>query len=139
MASVPPFPKGSPALDPRLGGVTAEEVVPLLAQIPMILVALQEIRTLLSERSRPLLTVEEVAELVSRSPYTIRAWVREGRLQATRIAGTGPRGRLLIAREELEKLVGSGLGARVPAVAAGAPRWVPVVEPAVAKGHNHAR
>ena len=62
-------------------------------------------------KAKTLLTVEEVAEEVGRVPYTVRNWVKNGKLKATRVDGTGPRGRLLVRREDLEALtVGTGIG-----------------------------
>src|SRR4051812_741825 len=62
---------------------------------------LRAIRLLLEGKRKGHLTVEEVAGLVGRAPYTVRHWITSGRLKATRVAGTGPKGRLLVAREEL--------------------------------------
>ena len=62
---------------------------------------------------KPLLTVDEAAALLGRSSYTTRAYIRDGRLPATRLHGTGPRGRLLVRREDLERLLDAGeVGAR---------------------------
>ena len=55
-------------------------------------------------------TVEEVAELTGRSAYTVRRWISDKLISATRIGGTGPRGRLLIVRDELERLITLGRG-----------------------------
>ena len=56
-------------------------------------------------KAKTLLTVEEVAEEVGRAPYTVRNWIKNGKLKATRVDGTGPRGRLLVRREDVEALV----------------------------------
>jgi excisionase family DNA binding protein len=92
--------------------VTADWLATTLEQI---LDGQRELRELLAGRSKPLLTIEEVAELTGRTSYTVRRWVKEGRLTATRVSGTGPRGRLLVAREQVQRLVAAGLGAEVPA------------------------
>lgn len=55
-------------------------------------------------------SVAEIAQLVDRSEYRVRQWIKAGQLNATRVAGTGPRGRLLIPREELSRLVSQGRG-----------------------------
>ncbi len=76
----------------------------------------QEIREILAGRTKPFHTVEEVAELTGRSDYTVRRWISENRISATRIEGTGPRGRLLVPRGELDKLIATGLGENIPAI-----------------------
>ncbi len=98
-----------------LDGLAAEAVVQLLLQIPTILAAVGEIRQILADRQKPLLTVEEFGALTGRAPYTVRRWVKERRVKAIRVSGTGPKGRLLIPREELEKLMTSGLAGQVSA------------------------
>jgi excisionase family DNA binding protein len=65
-------------------------------------------------------TVEEVARLTGRSAYTVRKWVKERRIDATRVEGTGPKGRLLVPRSELDKLIGDGLGGQVAEAVAAA-------------------
>ena len=64
----------------------------------------------LSGKVKSHLTVDEIAELTGRSPYTVRRWITTGVIEATRIDAGGPRGRLLIARSELDKLVDAGKG-----------------------------
>lgn len=100
--------------DQQLPGLIRELLVAMPA-IQEIRVALDDIRAQLKGRHKSHLTVDEVALAVGRSPYTVRTWVSRGLINATRVAGTGPRGRLLIPREELTKLVASGLAGNVPA------------------------
>jgi excisionase family DNA binding protein len=76
---------------------------------------LREIHEMLAGARKAFYTVDEVAELTGRTPYTVRRWVSEGRICATRVQGTGPRGRLLIAHDQLQQLIGSGRGGTVPA------------------------
>ena len=80
--------------------------------------AVDEVRKILTGRRKDHYTVEEVAELTGRTPYTVRRWHSEGRVEAIRVSGTGPKGRLLISREEVQKLIGAGLGGNVPPGAA---------------------
>jgi excisionase family DNA binding protein len=65
----------------------------------------EEILARLSGTTKSHYRVEEVAEMMGRSAYTVRRWVQERRIDAVRVQGTGPKGRLLIPREELNKLV----------------------------------
>jgi excisionase family DNA binding protein len=78
---------------------------------------LNEVRATLRSRHKALYTVEEVAEMTGRTPYTVRRWISEQRIKAIRISGTGPKGRLLIPREQINNLIESGLGGCVPDVA----------------------
>lgn len=101
----------SPTKAPHQTQATSPSIAPsdltgsLLQEIRHMRTTMSQILNRLEGKTKPLYSVEEVAELTARSPYTIRRWVKEGRISATRVTGTGPRGRLLIARKELEKLV----------------------------------
>jgi len=75
---------------------------------------LDSLQGLLAGNLKELLTVEEVAAMTRRSEYTVRRWISEGKLNATRIAEGGPRGRLLIPRAELERLIAAGKGGNIP-------------------------
>jgi excisionase family DNA binding protein len=79
-----------------------------------IVAGFAELQADLTGKSKSHLTVEEVAETTGRAAYTVRAWIKHGLISATRVHGTGPRGRLLVPREELQKLVDHGLGAAIP-------------------------
>jgi excisionase family DNA binding protein len=85
----------------------------LAATLDKILSKLDAIQEVLAGAAKPHYTVAEVARLVGRSAYTVRRWVAENRINASRIADTGPRGRLLIAREEVAKLIAEGKGDRI--------------------------
>jgi excisionase family DNA binding protein len=76
---------------------------------------LREIREMLAGARKEFYTIDEVAEMTGRTPYTVRRWVSAGRISATRVQGSGPHGRLLIARDQLQQLIGSGRGGTVPA------------------------
>jgi len=88
----------------------------LVVVLGQLLTEIHDIRALLEGRLKSLYTVEEIAKITGRSVYTIRRWITEGRLEATRVSGTGSRCRLIISRDELGKLVPAGLSARSPAV-----------------------
>lgn len=92
--------------------VHAGEILPLIRGIYS---ALDDIRTQLGGLRKSHYTVEEVASATGRAPYTVRVWVKQGRIRAIRVPGTGPKGRLLVPREEFQKLVGSGLAGRAHA------------------------
>jgi excisionase family DNA binding protein len=77
-------------------------------------VAVDDLRDQLKPKRKSHYAVEEIADIVGRSPYTVRRWISEGRIHAMRVGGTGPRGRLLISRDQLDTLVGRGLAADLP-------------------------
>jgi excisionase family DNA binding protein len=114
-----PDDRRSPGEEP--GGFDPEAIDRMAAQITVglgdIRAAIEDIRRILADRQKSHLTVEEFADQTGRASYTVREWIKDGRIAAIRIAGTGPKGRLLIPREELQKLVASALGGRIPAAA----------------------
>jgi excisionase family DNA binding protein len=79
--------------------------VPLNQVLQQLLAGVNEIRQQLAGNRKELMSVNDVAQEMSRSAFTIRRWISEGRINATRVAATGPKGKLLIARSELNKLV----------------------------------
>ena len=113
-----PYAPGAQAADPAgaLPGDMPEEIHRLLVNVKL---AVDEIRARLVSKCKPYYTVQEVAVLVARSGYTIRRWIAEGRIKAIRVEGTGPRGRLLVPRNQLDALVSTGIGAAVPDAAPG--------------------
>src|SRR5262245_45221120 len=82
--------------------------------LPLLESRLRGLDERLGRRTKSHLTVEEVAEATGRVAYTIRRWIKEGRIKAQRIQDGGPKGRLLIPRGEIERLIAGGLGAEVP-------------------------
>lgn len=88
----------------------------LTEQISSFSIRLETLSDLLQGATKDYYTVDEVASKTGRSTYTVRRWVKEGRIQATRIDGTGPRGRLLISCQELDNLVRSGLGNKLSSI-----------------------
>jgi excisionase family DNA binding protein len=117
---------GHPPPDPVLHRLSAMErlLAAVSAALPTMMEKLDLLRELLANRRKFQFTTDEVAEMTGRSGYTIRRWIAEGKLKAIRVAEGGPRGRLLIPRSELERLVGRGLGAQVPTSALDVPDHV---------------
>jgi len=83
--------------------------------MPCLLERLESLREIVAGRHKAQFTTAEVAELTGRSEYTVRRWITEGKLHAIRISEGGPRGRLLVPRDELNKLVATGMGSQIPA------------------------
>lgn len=98
------------AIDPSAG---QKQIVASLQEISR---QLDELKQELREKTKEVYTTEEVAEMTGRAEYTVRTWIRKGLINATRVAGSGPRGRLLIARGELNKLLSNGKGAALSAI-----------------------
>jgi excisionase family DNA binding protein len=86
-----------------------QETADVFERLAAVESKIDEVLVTLRQKSKPFLTSKEVAEVVGRSEDTVRRWIREKRLPAERIAGTGPRGRLLVSREALTKLISAGL------------------------------
>ncbi len=80
--------------------------------------AVAELRRRIEGQHKSHYTIEEVAALTGRAPYTVRSWVKDGLIAATRIQGTGPKGRLLVPHGEIQRLVAAGRGRRLSPVAA---------------------
>jgi excisionase family DNA binding protein len=93
------------------GDLSLSQVVHLLQELRS---GLAEVQATLRAKVKEHYTVEEIAEMTGRSQYTVRRWITEKRIRATRISGTGPKGRLLIPREEIGSLISGGLGGHVP-------------------------
>jgi excisionase family DNA binding protein len=52
---------------------------------------------------QPLKSVEEAAQLLGISPWTVRGYIRDGKLQPVRLGR-----RVLLSEQELERLVSDG-------------------------------
>jgi len=55
--------------------------------------------------AKPFYTVRELAQQLGRSPYTIRRWIREGKIHAVKLNSGGPRDQYLIEHEEVQELI----------------------------------
>ena len=76
--------------------------------------ALTEIKAKLTTQVKGTLNVAEVAACVCCSELTVRRWIKEGKIAALKVAGDGPRGRWLVPRAELAKLIAHGLAGDLP-------------------------
>src|SRR5262249_18473637 len=110
--------------DPILGQLLSqveslELILSALAvnQLPAIERKLAAMLDLLAGQHKDFYTVEEVAALAGRSEYTVRRWIADGAVTPIRLADGGPSGRLRIPRAELERLIETGKGARIPVAA----------------------
>lgn len=112
------MPAGPTSRGPALstGSGDGSLVDQVLQHLRILDAKLDEVRSLLDRRHKDFYTVEEFAQLVGRSAYTTRRWIASRKIHATRVSGTGPRGRLLIARSELLRLVAVGQGGNLPGV-----------------------
>ncbi len=87
-----------------------EETASLQANLDRIEGLLAELLAAKRVEEREFLSVEEVAALVGRSPYQIRAWARDGRIGAEKAAeGRGPHQSWRIPREALQEYRDRGL------------------------------
>jgi hypothetical protein len=94
-------------------------VADVLAVLRRLDTKVESLRSLLGQQRKENYTIGEFAQVVGRSPYTARRWVNEGKVAAIRVQGTGPRGRLLIPRRELDRVIESGRGQKIPETAIG--------------------
>jgi excisionase family DNA binding protein len=109
-----------PASGPATAAIPPDNVTDQLAPVlAQILAGLRDLRDRFAGARKEFYTVEEVAELTGRTPYTVRRWIAERRIEATRVSGTGPRGRLLVAHSQLQKLIAAGMGGAVPSLVGG--------------------
>lgn len=91
----------------------------LLILLRQILDTVTRLDGRLAVEQKAFFTVAEFASLVGRSSYTVRRWIAEQRLNGMRVADSGPKGRWLIARQELDRVIESGSGGNIPPRLAG--------------------
>ena len=56
-------------------------------------------------KTRPFYTVRELADLLRRSPHTIRRWIRAGKIEAVKLNSGGARDPYLIDHHDVEDLI----------------------------------
>ena len=91
----------------------------IVARLGDLQESMSEVMERLAGATKEILTVDEFAAQTGRAPYTVRSWIKAGRIKAERVAGTGPKGRLLIRRCELDRLIASGRGEMISGLATG--------------------
>ena len=82
----------------------------LIVEVQRVSQKVDEILSQMTGKAKAYYTSDEFANETRRSSYTVRRWIAEGRIRAERVAGTGPKGRLLIRAKKLAKLLQMGLG-----------------------------
>lgn len=110
-----------PATSPDVRESLLTDESALLTVLAQIRRDLADLRQALAGARKDYYTVEEVARLVGRSAYTVRRWITEGRIRATRVTGTGPRGKLLVPRDQLAVLIETGRGGEITSATLGTP------------------
>ncbi|MBM4040365.1 MAG: helix-turn-helix domain-containing protein [Planctomycetes bacterium] len=64
-------------------------------------------------KRKPFYTVRELAQQVGRSPYTVRRWIREGKLNAVKLNDGRPKDQYLIEAQDIQELIlSAGTGER---------------------------
>lgn len=102
--------RSTPAADNRAGLDDRLDLV--LTQIEHLRRDIAEMKSRDASRRKSHLSVDEIADQTGRSAYTVRRWISLGRLEAVRVSGTGPRGRLLVPAEQVDMLLRSGTATR---------------------------
>ena len=69
---------------------TRDLIAHLLGVITEVREVVVDIRDRVAGAKKSHYTVEELAVEAGRAPYTIRHWIKIGRLRAERVTGTGP-------------------------------------------------
>ncbi len=82
-----------------------EQLVTRLERIEQAIGALSKVRS-----AKDRYTVEEVAEILGKAPFTVREWARNGRIKAEkRACGRGRTQEWAISHEELHRIQNDGL------------------------------
>ena len=108
-----------PGSDPHCTDDGTETLTAVVATLQQLRDAVAKMQEQIAGVAKSHYTVEEIARMTGRSPYTIRRWITEKRILAERVSGTGPRGRLLVPRGEISRLIRSGKGSTISNVLAG--------------------